>query len=186
MSDPAHQPEQPDRYGAQAPNQGADPPSGQPQGQQEYDPQQYGQQQYGQQGYGQPAPPPPGYMQQPYPQQGGYQQGANQPMTPADERLWATLTHIGGIFFGFLAPLVAYLVLRDRGPFVRLHTATALNFQLTLLIGHVVSAILWLIFIGILGTFALGIIAIIFGIIAALAANRGEPYKYPLTIGFVS
>lgn len=178
MSDPAQQPEQPNPYGSQAPNQGAGQPYGQPQDQGD-----------GQPGYGQPAPPPPGYPQQDRYQQGGYQQyqqGANQPMTPQDERLWATLTHIGGIFFGFLAPLVTYLVLRDRGPFVRLHTATALNFHLTLLIAHVVSAILWFVFIGILGTFALVIVTIIFAIIAALAANRGEPYQYPLTIRFIS
>lgn len=57
---------------------------------------------------------------------------APQPMNPADERLWATLVHVGGIFFNFVPALIGYLVLKDRGPFVRAHTATALNFQLTL------------------------------------------------------
>ena len=38
--------------------------------------------------------------------------------------------------------LIGYLVLKDRGPFVRAHTATALNFQLTLLIAYVVGGIL--------------------------------------------
>ena len=37
---------------------------------------------------------------------------------PADEKLWATLIQLGGLFFGFLAPLIGYLVLKDRGPFV--------------------------------------------------------------------
>src|SRR5690554_102229 len=38
---------------------------------------------------------------------------------PSDEKLWATLVHIGGIFFGPIPALIGYLVLKDRGPFVR-------------------------------------------------------------------
>ena len=40
-------------------------------------------------------------------------------MNPSDEKLWATLIHIGGILFGFLPSLIGYLVLKDRGPFIR-------------------------------------------------------------------
>ena len=50
------------------------------------------------------------------------------------------LIQLGGLFFGFLAPLIGYLVLKDRGPFVRAWAATALNFQLTLLIAYVAGA----------------------------------------------
>jgi uncharacterized Tic20 family protein len=32
--------------------------------------------------------------------------------------LWATLIHIGGIFFGILPSLIGYLLLKDRGEFV--------------------------------------------------------------------
>jgi hypothetical protein len=39
-------------------------------------------------------------------------------MNPSDEKLWATLVHVGGIFY-FLPSLIGYLVLKDRGPFVR-------------------------------------------------------------------
>ena len=70
------------------------------------------------------------------------------PLSPADEKLWATLIHLGGLFFGFLAPLIGYLILKDRGPFVRAHAATALNFQLTLLIAYVVGSILTVVLIG--------------------------------------
>ena len=63
-------------------------------------------------------------------------------MNPADEKLWATLIHIGGIFFYFVPAMIGYLVLKDRGPFIREHTATALNFQLTLLIAYVAGALL--------------------------------------------
>lgn len=107
-------------------------------------------------------------------------------MTPSDERLWSTLVHLGGLFFGFLAPLVGYLVLKDRGPFVRAHTATALNFQLTLVIAYIVGGILTIVVVGLFIIAAAYVLNIVFCIIAAVKANRGEWYKYPLTIPFVS
>jgi uncharacterized Tic20 family protein len=123
------------------------------------------------------APPPP-------PNPNPYQSQA--PMNPSDEKLWATLIHIGGILFGFLPALIGYLVLKDRGPFIRAHTATALNFQITLLIGYVVGSILVVVLIGFFILFLVWLASIIFGIIAALAANKGEAYTYPLAIKFVS
>lgn len=110
----------------------------------------------------------------------------SQQMSPADERLWATLIHVGGLFFNFIPALVGYLVLKDRGPFVRAHAATALNFQLTLLIAYLAGVILTIVIVGVFVLIALPIVNIVFCIIAAVKANRGEWYKYPLTIPFVS
>jgi uncharacterized protein len=108
------------------------------------------------------------------------------PMNPSDERLWATLVHVGGILFNFLPALIGYLVLKDRGPFIRAHTATALNFQITLLIAYVVSGALTIVLIGFLLLPAVWVMSIVFSILASLAANKGEYYSYPLTIKFVS
>ena len=74
-------------------------------------------------------------------------------MNPQDEKLWATLTHLSPLVAGFiglpfLGPLIAYLVLRDRGPFIRRHTAQALNFQLTVLIAYIVGGLLAIVVIG--------------------------------------
>ena len=109
-----------------------------------------------------------------------------QPLSPSDEKLWATLIHVGGILFGFLPALIGYLVLKDRGPFVRAHTTTALNFQVTLVIAYAVGAVTSLFFIGVVVVFAAWASSIVFGIVAALASNRGEYYVYPLAIKFVS
>jgi uncharacterized protein len=106
-------------------------------------------------------------------------------MSPADEKLWSTLIQLGGLFFGFLAPLIGYLVLKDRGPFVRAWSATALNFQLTLLIAYIVGAILSLVLIGFFILLAASIVSVVFAIIAAVKANRGEWWQYPVTIRFV-
>ena len=120
-----------------------------------------------------PPPPPVSYAAPPA------------PLSPADEKMWAILTHVGGIIFHWLAPLIAYLVLKDRGPFVRWHTRQALNFQLTLLLAYVAGFVLSLVFVGLFVIAAAFILNIVFGILAAMAANRGEFYKYPIAIEFV-
>ncbi len=110
----------------------------------------------------------------------------SQPLSPSDEKLWATLVHLGGIFFHFLPALLGYFLLRDRGPFIREHSRTALNFQLTVLLGYLVGLFtLWL-FVGGIIILAVAVIDIIFSIIAAIAANRGELYTYPVAIRFIS
>ncbi|MEO6533230.1 MAG: DUF4870 domain-containing protein [Pseudolysinimonas sp.] len=121
----------------------------------------------------QPPPPPPNpYVAQPM-------------LSPADEKMWSILTHVGGILFHWLAPLIAYLVLKDRGPFVRWHTAQALNFQLTLLLAYIAGAVLSLVFVGFFVLIAAFVLNILFGILAAMAANRGEYYRIPVAIEFV-
>lgn len=106
-------------------------------------------------------------------------------MSAADERLWATLIHLGGIVFGFLPSLIGYLVLRDRGSFIRRQTATALNFQFTMLIASIVGSILIVVVVGIVIVAAVTVLITVFSIIAAVNANRGEDYRYPLSITFV-
>jgi uncharacterized Tic20 family protein len=116
-----------------------------------------------------------------YPQ--GYQ--VPQPMSPEDQRLWATLTHVGAIFFSLLVPIVAYLVLRDRGQFVREHTRQALNFHITAAIAGFVSGLLTVILIGFVLLPIIGVLVVVFSVMAAIAANQGRFYKYPLAIEFI-
>lgn len=108
-----------------------------------------------------------------------------QPMNPSDERLWATLIHVGGVLFEFLPALIGYLVLKDRGPFVRSHAAAALNFQLTLIIVYVVGTALIIVLIGFFIILAAFVLNVVFSIIAAVKANQGELYTYPMSIPFV-
>jgi uncharacterized protein len=142
--------------------------------------------------YGQ-APPPPGggygqpggpYAQAGPPQPGEYATGPL--MTDADQRMWATLAHISGLLFGFLGPLVIYLVMKDKGRFVRSQSLEALNFQITVAIAAIVSAILILVLIGLFLLPIIAVAAVVLMIMAAIAANRGEEYRYPLTLRLVS
>lgn len=161
-------------------------------------PQGYPQPGYPQQGHPQQGYPQPGYPQQGHPQQGYPQQGPpgpGAPLSPSDERTWATVAHAAGPVaalvsvgtLGWLVPLIVFLVFKDRSRFVRHQGAEALNFQITLLIAYVICFVLTLI------TFGLGallfvvpwIFSVVFGIIASVAVSRGEVYNYPLTIRFV-
>lgn len=108
-------------------------------------------------------------------------------MSPQDQRLWAVLIHLGGILFSFLPALIGYLVLKGRGEFIRQHTLEELNFQISLAIYSVAVLLISIPTFGIgaiLGL-PLGIAAIIFMIIAAVKANAGDFYRYPLIFRFV-
>ena len=144
--------------------------------------------------YGQapPPPPPPSFEKSDgsTPAQPAYgapqPYGAAQPaLSDADQRMWSMLAHLGGILFGFLAPLIVFLVQKERGDFVRRQSTEALNWQITMAIGQFISAILWVIVVGILGSIAFGIATVVFGIIAGLAVNRGEDYRYPWALRLV-
>lgn len=125
-----------------------------------------------------------GAMTQPMPEPTNPYQ-AQPPLSPADEKLWSLLIHLGGIFFNILPSLIGYLVLKDRGPFIREHTRTALNFQITLVIAYAVGLVLMFVVIGIFVVLAASVLNIVFSIIAAIAANKGESYTYPVAIKFI-
>ncbi|RCV50571.1 DUF4870 domain-containing protein [Marinitenerispora sediminis] len=161
----------------------------------------YGQQPQtgGQPGYGQQPVPygQPGYQQQGYDQAGydqhGYQQQGYDPhgepgLRPrpgSDDQMWGVLTHVGGIVLGLLGPLIVFLMKKDESPWVRAQAVEALNFQITAAIGLVVSGILMVVIIGFLTFIAVYAMVIIFGIMGTMAANRGELYRYPMSIRMV-
>jgi uncharacterized Tic20 family protein len=104
-----------------------------------------------------------------------------------DDRTIAMLTHLSGIVLGFIVPLVVWLINKDKSDkdYLVDQSKEALNFQITLLIGYVIGVVLSVILIGALLNFILWVICIIFSIIAALAANKGETYRYPFALRLV-
>jgi uncharacterized Tic20 family protein len=119
-----------------------------------------------------PTPPPPAGQTPAY--------GAQAPVSPSDARMWSLFAHIGGLLTTFLVPLVIYLIYKDRDPFIRRHAAQALNFQIIIAIAYFVSSLLIFVVIGFI-TYPLAfIISVIFSIMAAMAANKGEEYTYPM------
>jgi len=108
-----------------------------------------------------------------------------QPMRPDEEKMWAIGAHLGALVLGFVAPLVVWLVFKDRSAFLNRHGKEALNFQISLMIYLAVSFVLWLIIIGIVITFGLLIAAVIFMVLATIKAANFEDYRYPATIRFI-
>ena len=108
-----------------------------------------------------------------------------QPMSDSDARLWAMLSQLGGIIIGFIGPLIVMLVFGPRNAFVKKESTEALNFQITVLIGYIVSFVLMFVVIGIFLFFAVWILSIIFCVIAAVKNNQGFEYRYPINIRFV-
>jgi uncharacterized Tic20 family protein len=116
-----------------------------------------------------------------------------------DARMWAMFCHLAGLA-GFLpisaaigsviAPLVLWQIKKKEDPFIDKNGKEAVNFQISMLlyslIGSVACAVTCVgiplipFIVGIIG-----IIDIIFLLIAAVKANNGEHYRYPLAIRFI-
>ena len=103
-------------------------------------------------------------------------------LSPDQEKLWAIATHLLAIPFEFFAPLIAYFVFRDSGPFVSHHVKESLNFGITMAIAAVFLAVS---IVGIFLLWVLPIIWVVFRIIAAIKAAQGEFYKIPIAIKFI-
>ncbi|MBV9462903.1 MAG: DUF4870 domain-containing protein [Verrucomicrobiae bacterium] len=102
--------------------------------------------------------------------------------------MWAHLSTMAGFFLplaNFVGPLAIWLSKRRESPFIEEHAREALNFQISIFIYAIVSALLCLVLIGILLLLAVGVLALAAPVIAAIKANEGVTYRYPLTIRFV-
>lgn len=162
--------------------------------------------------YGAPSSPPPGATPPPaygappagaynQPPAGGYPPPApsygapmQPPLSEAEQRQWAMFAHIGGILLWFIAPLVIWLMYKERGRFVEEQAKEALNFQIFHIIVQfalwIVVAILTVVTFGIGGLLSflnvvVAIVAVVFMIMAGIAANKGEAYRYPVNLRLI-
>lgn len=126
-----------------------------------------------------PNVPPPPPQQPPAPAAGG-----PAPLTPEQDIQWGSFAHLGGIL-GVLPSLIIWLVFKDRGSFTNTEAKEALNFQITLLFGYVLSWILVIAFIGAILVWAVWIVGVVFSIIAFLQAKDGKHYRYPFAIRLI-
>jgi uncharacterized Tic20 family protein len=99
----------------------------------------------------------------------------------SDDKTWAVLSHI----LGWLVALIALLVKGDERPFVRDQAVEALNFDITLLIGAIISIPLMLVIVGFFTLIAIAIGGLVFHIIAAVEAGKGVRYRYPINLRII-
>ncbi|MHC4113113.1 MAG: DUF4870 domain-containing protein, partial [Planctomycetota bacterium] len=111
-----------------------------------------------------------------------------------DARMWAMFCHLGGlaallpilpIIGGIIAPLIIWQIKKEEHPFVNEQGKEAVNFQISILIYELVAGLLFFACVGTLLLPAVMIFDIVFLVIAAIKANDGFHYRYPLCIHFI-
>jgi uncharacterized Tic20 family protein len=116
------------------------------------------------------------------------------PLTPAEDKQWASFAHLGGII-GFLPSLIIWLVFKDRGPVTNVEAKEALNFQITAAIGQIavfiLNSILTVVTFGIWGLIgwilptAIWVLSLIWSIMGFQKVNAGGSYRYPFAIRLI-
>lgn len=108
-----------------------------------------------------------------------------------DERMWGMLCHISALagfvipFGNIIGPLIVYSMKKDQYAFVADQGKESLNFQISVLIYTLASVLLIFALIGFLFIIFVPLIALILTVVAAVRANDGEYYRYPLCIHFI-
>lgn len=83
---------------------------------------------------------------------------------------------------GFVAPIFMWITNKDNSSKVDLHGKNIINFMISYAI---YAAVLCITIIGIPLAIILGILYLLFVILACVKANNGEYWKYPLSIQFI-
>ncbi|MEX2673017.1 MAG: DUF4870 domain-containing protein [Phycisphaeraceae bacterium] len=113
-------------------------------------------------------------------------------MPDPKSRNWAVGCHLAA-FLGFfvptvgqiVGPLIIWLLKRHDDPLVEEQGKESLNFQISITIYALVSAVLVLVLIGIVLLPLVVIFDVVMVIIASIKVSNGEPWRYPLTIRLV-
>jgi uncharacterized Tic20 family protein len=90
-------------------------------------------------------------------------------------------------FGSLILPLILWLTQKDKVYQMDTHGKNIVNFQLSLIVYFIICIPLILFFgLGLLGFVVLGIFSVIFPIVNAVKASRGEAPSYPLSFNFIS
>ena len=120
---------------------------------------------------------------------------------PMDERTYALLLHLSALSWlisipGFIGPLVMWLIKKDQSPFIDRHGRAAMAFHIRVFIYAAAAALLFgviavatlgigavlLIPVLVLAAIAAMVLVVVLPIVAALKANQGQEYAYPLSL----
>ena len=108
-----------------------------------------------------------------------------------DARTWGMFCHLTALagfiipFGNIIGPLVIWLIKKNDHPFVDDQGKESLNFQVTVTIAALIAGALICVFVGIILLPLVGILAVVFAIIAALKANEGKRYRYPFALRLI-
>ena len=111
-----------------------------------------------------------------------------------DAKMWAMFCHLVGLaallpvvpfFGGVIGALIIWQIKKNDFPFVDEQGKEALNFQISILIYAIVAGLLIFVCVGAFLLPVVMIFDIVFLIIAAIKANDGFHYRYPLCIRLI-
>ena len=108
-----------------------------------------------------------------------------------ESRQWGMFAHLAALagfiipFGNLIGPLIIWQVKKDEMPFVADQGKESLNFQITVTIAAIVCVVLMVVLIGALLLPLVGLAALVFIVIAAVKANQGEAYRYPVTLRLI-
>lgn len=106
------------------------------------------------------------------------------------ENEWAMVLHLSQFagyaapVLGFVVPILIWQILKNDLPSLDRHGRIVMNWLISSLLYAIVCVILTFALVGFPLLLGLGVLAIVFPIIAALKANSGEEWVYPLSIRF--
>lgn len=114
------------------------------------------------------------------------------PTVTEGQRTYTLFLHLSGLL-GFIVviPIVPTLIMwavkKDESPFVDDHGREAMNAQISYLVYALGFAALTPITcgVGLAAAAVMPVVAVVFTILAAIAASRGEYHRYPATIRFI-
>jgi hypothetical protein len=123
--------------------------------------------------------PPQGY---------GYPPGAavGRPLRPDEERMWAVGAHLGPLVLGLVAPLVVWLVFKDRSAFLDRTAKEALNMQISYLVYGLVAGFSIILLVGLVLLPLVMLAWLVLMIVATVKVANHEDYRYPLILRLVS
>jgi uncharacterized Tic20 family protein len=101
-----------------------------------------------------------------------------------EDRQMGLFCHLGGALFSWPVPLIIWLIKKDQSKFVDDQGKEALNFQITLMIGHLIGGLTICLTWGLLNM-AVWVLGLVFGILGGMEANKGVVYRYPFNIRLI-
>ena len=105
-------------------------------------------------------------------------------MPTSEERTWAAVAHISGVFSSLVLPVVIcaliFTMKKDESEFIEIQSREAHNFQITTAVAMFVCGILFFCGIGIPMAMIVALGSFVLAIVGAIKAHNGERYRYPL------
>lgn len=102
-----------------------------------------------------------------------------------DDKTMAMLSHLLGLLTGFIGPLIIWLIKKDQGGYVSDQSKESLNFQITVILAFIVAGLSTMICIGVVLLPVVALADLVLCIMACVAANKGEPYRYPVCLRLI-